>query len=399
MIDLGRAPEARTQLAAALPGIQAIGSDSVVNLFTGLRMRAAATLDSALADAPRKILERTSEEQSALDQCSMVMQGPKRQYDCRKDSSPVEFSDDAAAVFNGAMPLSTLAQAAQSNALPPQLHQSVAIMTWVRSVLLKNESVARQMLPLLPEKLQQQAGPGVGFDPLMTILRNPGLRPYLDGGVQRSASYDFVEDFADNWWCSDWTANFAQNAPVGSASVAFLSPQIREAGDKVAKALLAMGGAEVYPGSEVLDYAHAHPSDPDVPEALYLTLRLIRYGCFHGWSESRTDQQADRVGTIAREIGAIMRRDYSTNPWTRRLRPMFGRRRKKADFDGPTFHNVVRLYVPMPPVAVSGMFPVQSVRDLPGPYQGDTPPPPPVSLRKFPSFSRLQSVLPRKFLL
>ncbi len=54
----------------------------------------------------------------------------------------------------------------------------------------------------LPQKLQYQAGPGVGFHALMAILRNPGLRPYLDGGVQRSTSYDFVESYSDNWWCS-----------------------------------------------------------------------------------------------------------------------------------------------------------------------------------------------------
>jgi hypothetical protein len=321
MIDLGRPAEARTQLASAFSGVQATGSDSALNLFAGLRMRAAATLETALADAPRKILERTSEEQSALDECSMVMQDPKRPYDCRKDNSPIEFSDDAAAVFNGEMPLDTLAQAARSNALPAQLRQSVAILAWVRGVLLKNESIAAQVLPLLPQKLQQQAGPGIGFHPLMTILRNPGLRPYLDGGVQRSASYDFVESYADNWWCNNWAANFGQGAPVRSTSVAFLSPQMRDAGAKEEKALLGMGSAEVDLGSQVLDYARAHPSDPDVPEALYLTLRMIRYGCFHGWAESRTDQQADQVGAIAREVGVILRRDYSTNPWTKKAAP------------------------------------------------------------------------------
>jgi hypothetical protein len=82
------------------------------------------------------------------------------------------------------------------------------MMAWVRSVLLKNEVIAAKILPLLPAKLQKQAGTGIGFHPIMVILRNPDLRPYLDGGVQRSASYDFVESYGDNWWCGDWPKQF-----------------------------------------------------------------------------------------------------------------------------------------------------------------------------------------------
>ena len=188
LIDSGHAPDARRELETDFPHVEAIGSESAVNLFSGLRMRTGPTLDAALADAPRKILERYSEQQYALDECLQVMQDPKRKYDCKEHQSPVEFSGDAVDVLNNALPLDTLAQAAKSKALPPPLSQSVAIMTWVRAVLLKNEKVAAQMLPLLPQKLQQQAGSGVGFHPMMAILRNPGLRPYLDGGVQRSAS-------------------------------------------------------------------------------------------------------------------------------------------------------------------------------------------------------------------
>jgi hypothetical protein len=322
LIDSGRAAEARTELDAGIHGIQVIGSESTINLFTGLRMRAATKLDDALADAPRMIIERTSEEQSSVDECLSVMKNPKRKYDCKKETSPVEFSDDAAAVFNKETPLVTLAQSAQSSALPPHLRQSIAMMTWVRSVLLKNEPIAAQMFPLLPQKLQQQAGPGIGFHPLMAILRNPGLRPFLDGGVQRSASYDFVESYSDNWWCDDWTTTFSENgAPIRAQSVMFLSPEMRNSGEKETAAVLAMGGAEEHLGFQVLDYARAHPSDPDVPEALYLTLRAIRYGCNHGWGSESDKASADHVASIAHEVGAIMRKRYPGNPWTRKAAP------------------------------------------------------------------------------
>ena len=323
LIDSGHSAEARSELATVLPRIQAEGSQSAVNLFTGLRMRTADSLNEALADAPRKILERTSEEQSSLDECLDVMKDPKRKYDCKKDDSAVEFSRDAATMLNGETPLAALALAAQSDALSPQLRQSVAMMTWVRAVLLKNEPVAAQMRPLLPEKLQQQAGAGVGFRPLMAILRNPGLRPYLDNGVQRSDSYDFVESYSDNWWCANWSTIYGEDSkPVRSESIAFLSPRERDSGKQETKSLLAMGGADEYLGSQVIAYAKAHPADPDVPEALYLTLRMIRYGCSRNWEwQDPSKPQVDPVAAIAYKIGAIMRRSYPTNPWTKKAAP------------------------------------------------------------------------------
>jgi hypothetical protein len=323
LIDTGRNKEARAELATALPNVQAIGQESATNLFTGLRMRAATTLDTALVDAPRKILARYSEEQSSIDECFDVMKNPKRKYDCKKTNSPVEFSEDAAAVFNNETPLADLAHAAEADTLPPQLRQSLAIMTWVRAVLLKNESVAAKMLPLLPEKVRQQAGAGVGFHPLMTILRNPGLRPYLDSDVQRSYSYDFVESYGDNWWCGDWTTNYSSqdNAPLRAGPAAFLSPLMRETGEKEAASLHAMGGAEIALGSAVLDYARTHTSDPDLPEALYLTLRTIRYGCSgHSYDESDKTSE-EKVRAIALEAGSIMRHRYPANPWIKKAAP------------------------------------------------------------------------------
>jgi hypothetical protein len=268
LIETGHMDEARAELSAAFPLIVSVRSDSTVNLFTGLRMHSATTLDTALADAPRRILDRVSTEQASIRECLDVMKDP---------SSPVEFSADSAALFNTQMPLATLAEAARSSALPPPLRQSVAMMTWVRAVLLKNDAVAAQMFPLLPSELQQQAGAGTGFHQLTAILRNPGLRPYLDPGVQRSYSYDFIESYADNWWCADWSNSFAeQHGTSQPQSIAFLVPSSRTAAEKELADLYALGSSDEYLGSQVISYANAHPNDRDVPEALYLTLRMVR---------------------------------------------------------------------------------------------------------------------------
>lgn len=85
-----------------------------------------------------------------------------------------------------------------------------------------------------------------------------------------------------------------------------------------------MGGADEYLGSRVMVFAKANPSNLDVPEALYLMLRMIRCGCSHAaleWQDPNKPQ-IDPVAAIAYEIGAIMSRSYPTNPWTKEAAPL-----------------------------------------------------------------------------
>jgi hypothetical protein len=326
LIALGRAQEARTLLDQTLPRVRAGGRDSSLSLYLGLRMRASTNLNEALTYAPRKILVQASESQSALGECLYVMKDPKRVYDCKKEDNPLQFSDDAASFFNAQAPLSTLVEAAQSDALPLQLRRSVAMMAWVRCVLLQDDAAAARLFPLLPEKLQQQAGSGTGFHPLMTLLRNPGLRPYLDAGVQRSYSYDFVESYRDNWWAPSWEAPYTDyKTPIEMKPVAFLTP-IQQADEKrEISALLKQGGACVNLGERTLAYASSHPTDPDVPESLYLVLRMIRYS---GMDYSLNDppavqeQARNKVLAIQKSAARLLRQRYASSPWTKRAAPI-----------------------------------------------------------------------------
>jgi hypothetical protein len=86
-------------------------------------------------------------------------------------------------------------------------------------------------------------------------------------------------------------------------------PEKRDNGEQETKSVLALGGADEYLGSQVIVSAKAHPSDPDVPEALYLTLRMIRDGCSRNWEwQDPNKPQSDPTAAAAYEIGAIMRR-------------------------------------------------------------------------------------------
>jgi hypothetical protein len=49
-------------------------------------------------------------------------------------------------------PRSVLIEAATSAELPEQLRRSIVVMTWVRSVLVKDDVSASKLFPLLPTK-------------------------------------------------------------------------------------------------------------------------------------------------------------------------------------------------------------------------------------------------------
>ena len=53
---------------------------------------------------------------------------------------------------------------------------------------------------------------------------------------------------------------------------------------------LFQAACDVELGQRVLDYAKTNPSDPDLPEALALTVRATRYACLV-WGASKPDNQ------------------------------------------------------------------------------------------------------------
>lgn len=323
---IGKTDEARSLLDQSLPLVRKSGRDSSVNLYLGLKARASTTLAEFLANTPRKVISPTSESQASLDECLDVMKNPKRVYDCAKEAEPVQFSDDAADFFNAQAPLSVLIESANSSALSQQLRQSIAEMAWVRAVLLNDDASAAKLEPLLPAKLIQEAAPRSG--PLMTLLRNPGLRPYLDPGVQRSYSYDFVESYRDNWWSADWQGSdySSTEIPRHPQPVSFLTKDQIAQGQKEFDQLLKLGPADTHLGQLALDYANAHPDDPDVAESLYLVLRMIRYSSdSYGYTDSpQKKQYTAQVDTIRNSAARLLRQRYLASPWTQKAAPYVG---------------------------------------------------------------------------
>ena len=327
LMETGKTEEARALLDQRLPQLRATQQDSAVNLYQSLRMAAAKDLNGFLEYAPQKMLLRTSEADWASKECLNAMKDPKRKYDCVQKIDDNQFNDVAAGFFNAQAPLSVLVEAAKSNALPPQLRQAVTLMAWTRSILLKDDAAAKELLPLLPAQLQNQAGSGTGFQAIVTLVRNPGLRPYLETGVQRSYTYDFIESFRDNWWCPGLQSSWGSGpTSFSNEPVTFLTDAQRQAAAKELGDLKAEEGAKLYLGDQVLSYVKEHADEPRAAESLYLVLRMIRYGCDGDLYYQRSNQsdEATRIDSLKKDVARLLRQRYAVSPWTKKAAPFAG---------------------------------------------------------------------------
>jgi hypothetical protein len=314
LLQSGQAEQARqlaTTLLAALNGDGMAGSRNAV---LALRMLTAPSFNTFLEDAPRHTVGSDVPSQAAIN---LLCGDRPETTGCLKQIPTTQFDQDAAASFNLEIPLSLWVEAAASTSpLPPHLRQSVAWAAWVRALGLNDDATAKLLAPLLPPSVLASAGYSTGFPATLAMLRNPGLRPYLDQGVQRSASYRQLDEFRDNWWCQKWGdgPNLASGHPLPIAgpklTPAFLTPAQQDAAKTQAATLNQLPNGVSWLGRRAIDYVKAHPEDPDAAESLALTVRATRYGCYQP-PEKDAPQKA-----VSKEAFEILHKQYPKSPWT-----------------------------------------------------------------------------------
>jgi hypothetical protein len=324
LTGLKRADEARALLDAALPSLRHQRPDSRLNALLGERMATARSFAEFLAYAPRTALTTDSEEAGELQEfCNQRAHAVNSPAPCPELRQPLEFDADAAAVLNRHTPLAQLIQAATSPSLPASLRQNIAIMAWVRSVLLEDGASAATFAPLLPDALRKSAGSGTGFSALMAILRNPGVRPYLEAGVPRVASYGAFDVYRDNWWCKPWQENDEsgqEHSPVPPLPY-FLAAGSPASADAEYQRLMSLPDSATVVGERIIEYANRHPDDPEVPEALALTVRATRYAC-QDWRDSspRPGSNDTEYTPTSKAAFELLHRRYPQSPWTTKTR-------------------------------------------------------------------------------
>jgi hypothetical protein len=73
--------------------------------------------------------------------------------------------------------------------------------------------------------------------------------------------------------------------------------------------------APTYLGRRVIEYAKGHPEDPDVPEALALTVRATRYGCLT-WGKSSDQTAGAENSATSKAAFQLLHAKYPKSPWT-----------------------------------------------------------------------------------
>lgn len=332
---LHRGDEARRLLDARLPEVTRMGPSSNENALLGQRMALARSFDEFLQYAPRLGMSGDSgwpfPRSKPTPACPAKASWMQTLGYCPTAQHPAQFDADAVAVMNRDVPLRRWVEAAQSEYLPPNLRQDVALAAWTRAVVLEDAASAAKLQPLLPPSLRDTAGVGLAAD--LAILKNPGLRPYLESGTTRLESFGTLDDFRDNWWDGQWTGRFASQSPQLDQpdAAAFLSAAEITAGQAEARRTGESRGAVVLSalatpvtddesvakdgvvliGQRVIAYANAHPADAEVPEALALTVRATRYGA-SDWNDKAS---GEAMHAVSKKAFDVLHRDYAQSPW------------------------------------------------------------------------------------
>jgi hypothetical protein len=324
LIGLKRNDQARALLDAALPTPRSQKPSSNLNALLGERMSISRTLDEFLTYAPRFALSTGSEGAEDLQgQCNVKAQAENQQADCPSLQQPLRFDQDAVTVLNRQLPLNLLIEAATSPSLPQNLRQDLAVMAWTRSIMLQDSASAAKIAPLLPGPIGQVGGSSIGFPADLAILRNSGIRPYLEPGVSRVASFSYFDQLRDNWWCKPWEQNDSGANQLSKSpslpSPTLLTPEQKTLADSEYQRMQQLPDSVALIGQRVIDYGKDHPDDPQVPEALALTVRAGHYAC-QNWRSNSTGEQVSEYTPVGKAAFQLLHSRYPQSPWALKTR-------------------------------------------------------------------------------
>lgn len=292
------------------------------NLLNEERLRLTTGLDDFLQHAP--------EEPVPADVDFNTDEEIMSDSEDSKASQPL-FNHYAAETLRKRIPVADLVRAAESSQLPKHLRREVARSGWVRAILLndlesggKLQSALQELDPPLwktvePFRLATDAA-GKHFAAIFIILNNPGMRPSVREGSSRSARLGEIDNYHDNWWCTNmsaaanWDESYSEynkdvNLKFVDREPEFPFPTWLTRAEKTAAVsewakVSAVGAAPNYLAEQVLEYAKAHAQDARVPPALHLVVRSTRYGC--------TNSETSKLSKAAFDL---LHNRYPENEW------------------------------------------------------------------------------------
>jgi hypothetical protein len=244
---------------------------------------------------------------------------------------------DGKLVLNQRLPLAVLAQAValpETAAIRPQLARAA----WTRAVLTGRQAVAEAVAPVVVRenkgmaddiaRWQKAAGAARHHAAIYTLLRHPGLGPYVDNTDAGSFNHQ-----RGNWWCAPLPASQPAAAGPAAGSIpdfqsfpyyravamperfpGFLADADRVALAEERNALAAVGTAPNYLAAEAVAWAKADPKNPLVAEALALAVEGTRWGCGD-----------EGTGSRSKEAFRTLHKLFPGSTWARKTKYWYGR--------------------------------------------------------------------------
>jgi hypothetical protein len=321
--EANRAVEARAMLDKILAGERQQLTASALNLFLSERMMLAQNLEDFLKHAPR-VPAAFSDNNDGRE-----LPDDEGNADKPADAPKALFDLDAANIFNKAMPVAIMKDAARSKTLASNLRRDVAQAAFIRAALLDDRETAIQAAISLQEELpavkefldvyQKATTPDARrFAAAFLTLKFPGLRPFVAAGVGRSIAMEEIDSYRDNYWCTEpppplggSMAEDAQGKAKPVVTPDFLKASQTSAARQYAT-LQALGPGPNYLCKIAIDWAQKNSGDPRAPEALHLAVRSTRYGC--------TDKDTGRWSKAAFDL---LHSRYPNTTWARNTKYWF----------------------------------------------------------------------------
>jgi hypothetical protein len=241
---------------------------------------------------------------------------------------PVALDEDSVGALNHVVPLSLLIDATNNSLMPANLQADIAQAAWVRAVVLGDlasaRTLAERLAKLKPELavemgkyLDDKDAAASRFTATFLILRAPGLEPLVRPGFGREAPVLKSDIMRDNWWLLKPAASASgmhqallDLYPDGHfGPVDFLPPAQRAQGEKEWQDLNRLASNSVnYLCANIIDWAHAHPQDARVPQALHLAVEATHYG------------PSEKSSPYSRQAFELLHRGYPNSEWTKRTK-------------------------------------------------------------------------------
>ena len=332
MEESKRTADARAALDKLLASDTRLMPGSAVNLFRAERMKAAVSWEEFLKYSVRMSAGTAIAFTQYTGEAKPEMEDP----DGPQAKPRPGFDVDAAKILNEQTPVELWLDAAKRETLPQSMRREVATAGWVRSVLLGDDKTAQSLAPMV-QKLWPELSPLLQtyleaadarartFAAVFVMLRNPGLRPYVQVGFGRETPMGKIDDFRDNWWCSfgpdknGSLPGYYRNASIigeplrelyqnSGPEAQFLSAEEQERGRSQWSKLATLAAAPDYLAAEAINWAKNNPRDSRAAEALHLAVRATRYGC----SEEKTP--------YSKEAFDLLHKQYPDSEWARKTK-------------------------------------------------------------------------------